>query len=131
MNDKNKIDNKGINFYSFKKDETSHRILSLKQQLLDEEKNLVRYDIELQELRSWDKPTLYVTQHKIEYDGNMFYEHKSCFYEHKTYSAAKTTYKESMVDLFKIYKPSEMQRAKQAGYKEKEASLNEDNTKCD
>jgi hypothetical protein len=49
------IDNKGINFYSFRKDETSHRILSLKQQLLDEEKNLVRYDIELQELRSWDK----------------------------------------------------------------------------
>ncbi len=124
MNDKNKIDNEGINFYSFKKDETIHRILSLKQQLLDEEKNLVRYDIELEELRSWDKPTLYVTQHKIEYDGNMFYEHK-------TYSAAKTTLKESMVDLFKIYKPSEMQRAKEAGYKEKEASLNEDNTKCD
>jgi sortase (surface protein transpeptidase) len=35
------------------------------------------------------------------------------------------------VDLFKIYKPSEMQRAKEAGYKEKEASLNENNTKCD
>jgi hypothetical protein len=59
----------------------------------------------------------------------MFYEHKLCFYEHKTYAAAKTTRKESMVDFFKIYKPSEMQRAKQAGYKEKEASLNEDNTK--
>ena len=131
MNDKNKIDNKGINFYSFKKDETSHRILSLKQQLLDEEKNLVRYDIELQELRSWDKPTLYVTQHKIKYDGSMFYEYKLCFYEHKTYAAAKNTRKESMVDFFTIYKPSGMQRAKEAGYKEKEESLNEDNTKCD
>ena len=124
MNDKNKIDDKGINFYSFRKNETIHRILSLKQQLLDEEKNLIRYDTELEELRSWDKPNLYVTQHETEYGG-------TAFYAHKTYSTAKTFYEKSKVDLFKIYKPSEMKRAKEAGYKEKEVFLNEDNTKCD